>query len=194
MTQSPDNGADMPHKDLQSLYREQAEAEPDSGLDRIIRARAEQALESDQRRRPRPWIAGLATAGALVLAVGVIVQQAPQQAPPPSPQESASAPSAISEDAAPAARSALPRPAADAQLQSAPAPELTTERAFLSGLAETQAQAKAQAVLDIRALLADGQIEAARERVRALRESQPELELPEDLLEALEKTPRNRDE
>lgn len=192
MTQSPDNGADMPHKDLQSLYREQAEAEPDSGLDRIIRARAEQALESDQRRRPRPWIAGLATAGALVLAVGVIVQQAPQQAPPPSPQESAPAPSAISEDAAPAARSALPRPAADAQLQSAPAPELATERAFLSGLAETQAEA--QAVLDIRALLADGQIEAARERVRALRENHPELELPEDLLEALEKTPRNRDE
>lgn len=190
MTQSPDNDRDMRHKDLQSLYREQAEAEPDSGLDRIIRARAEQALESDQRRRPRPWIAGLATAGALVLAVGVIVQQAP----PPSPQESAPAPSAISEDAAPAARSALSRPAADAQLQSAPAPELATERAFLSGLAETQAQAKAQAVLDIRALLADGQIEAARERARALRENHPELELPEDLLEALEEAPQKRDE
>jgi hypothetical protein len=65
---------------LERLYRDQAPIEPPAGLDRMIRARAEQALEQDRRVRPLPWMGGVATAAVLVLAVAVVIQM-PEPAP-----------------------------------------------------------------------------------------------------------------
>jgi cytoskeletal protein RodZ len=59
---------------LDRLYQDQPPLEPPAGLDRMIRARAEQAVEKDQRPRTLPWMGGLATAAVLVLAVSVVIQ------------------------------------------------------------------------------------------------------------------------
>lgn len=74
------NTADAQKAKLDALYRNQEAIEPPSGLDRIIRARAEQALQDDSKARPLPWMGGLATAAVLVLAVAVVIQ-VPEPAP-----------------------------------------------------------------------------------------------------------------
>lgn len=59
---------------LDRLYQDQPPVEPPAGLDRMIRAQAEQAVDKDQRHRTLPWMGGLATAAVLVLAVTVVIQ------------------------------------------------------------------------------------------------------------------------
>lgn len=73
---------------LDRLYGDQSPIEPPAGLDRIIRAQAEQAVELDRRARPRPWMAGLATTAVAVMAVAVVLQTqlpGPTVAEPPPP-------------------------------------------------------------------------------------------------------------
>ncbi|MFP4275869.1 MAG: hypothetical protein ACLFQ2_00450 [Wenzhouxiangella sp.] len=173
MSKTP-KSADMDK--LQALYRQQAEAEPDSGLDRLIRARAEQALATSRRRGPAPWIAGLATAGALVLAIGIVVLQAPPPAPEIVHPERSAAP--LGEDSARALRSApmSAQPQADAA-RAAPA---GAESALMAELAETAPEAAADDLQEIRELLAAGQTEAARVRLEQLLENEPDLELPDE--------------
>ncbi len=173
-----------PGAELEAQYRAHGQAEPDAGLDRMIRARADQALARSRPRRPAPWIAGLASAGALVLAVGLIVQQTP-----PAPDMAPTAPPApgVSDDAAPALRSA-PRPArsaAEPQAGAARAPQAEAESAFMAELAETAPDAAARQLLEIRELIAAGELKAAREQLETLKNERPELEIPEDLARAL---------
>lgn len=175
--------ANQPESELEALYRAHGNAEPDSGLDRIIRARAEQALERSRKRRPAPWIAGLATAGALVLAIGIVVQQSPTPSSSPfTPMMEADAPAPmIHEEAVPAMRAA-PRSAehvSDRARASAPAAEITIDSAaFVVGLSEPPPGA---IITEIRALLADGQLDRAQALLQELLAREPTLELPDDL-------------
>jgi len=169
--------------ELQALYREQREAEPDGGLDRIIAARAEQALETSRRRRPAPWIAGLATAGALVLAIGVVIVQMP---PPPEMIQAEQSAAPVGEHSARALRSApMPAPA-QPQADVADTAPAAAKSAFTAELAETVPETAAQGLQDVRQLLAAGQQEAARARLEQLLENEPDLELPDELRRLLE--------
>lgn len=184
MTRHQNSAGNARPSELEALYRAHAEAEPDSGLDRIIRARAEQALEPAQQRRPGPWIAGLATVGALVLAVGIIVQQTP---PPSLPETTPSAPAAR-EHIAPEPRSAPRAARYDAPTQSSPAPteQVIAESALASGMADAQIDAASLRLAEIRQLLAAGETAAARERLKALQTDHPEFEIPDQVLKQLE--------
>jgi len=95
---------------LERLYRDQEPIEPPAGLDRMIRARAEQALEQGRRVRPLPWMGGLATAAVLVLAVTVVIQM-----PEPAPELPMSETTAV--------RSADPTPQRESMLQAPEAAE-----------------------------------------------------------------------
>lgn len=90
--------------ELERLYAAGREIEPAPGMDRIILARAEQAQATTRSHRPARWLGGLATAAALVLAVGVVLQQ--------SAFEGDSLPATLSEPA-PATGQASPAPAAE---------------------------------------------------------------------------------
>lgn len=90
---------DMPETErrrLEDLYRCAADAEPEAGIDRMIRARAHAATGASARhRRVLAWGGGLATAACLVVAVGIGLQldppgsALPEPASPP-PEESTS--------------------------------------------------------------------------------------------------------
>lgn len=76
---------------LETLYREAGDVEPDSGLDRIIRARAAEAAGSARSPRRIPWLGGLVTASVAIVAIAVVVQQTPPDGQPPgafAPEES----------------------------------------------------------------------------------------------------------
>lgn len=103
--------------DLAKRYAEHGQVEPSAGVDRMIRARAESANAGRSPRRPARWVGGLATAMALVLAVGVVVQQqgsGPEQLSLPSEsaiQRQSDSAGSMREEAAPEARrSAAPAP------------------------------------------------------------------------------------
>ena len=66
-----------PQTELDRLYSESGAAEPAAGLDRIILARADRALEDARRTPRRPLLAGLATASVAVVALAVVLQQTP---------------------------------------------------------------------------------------------------------------------
>ena len=63
--------------DLYTRHGEQDDIEPEAGLDRLIRARAEAAVEDSRSRRALPWIGGLATASVAIVAIAVVLQQSP---------------------------------------------------------------------------------------------------------------------
>lgn len=63
--------------ELDRLYSESGEVEPKAGLDRIVLARAEQALTEPRRRKRQPWLTGLATASVALVALAVVLQQSP---------------------------------------------------------------------------------------------------------------------
>ena len=65
---------------LEELYANQASIEPRSDLDRMIRARAEQAVRHEVRAKPIGWMSGFATAAVLVVVVAVVIQT-PQPEP-----------------------------------------------------------------------------------------------------------------
>lgn len=81
-SQRPDM-TESERKRLETLYRRAADAEPDPGIDRMIRARAA-AHPVSGHRRVLVWGGGLAAAACLVLAVGIGLQVGPPapQAPP----------------------------------------------------------------------------------------------------------------
>lgn len=63
---------------LEVLYREAGDVEPDAGLDRIVRARAEEAARTARSSSRLPWrLGGLVTASVAVLAIAVVLQQSP---------------------------------------------------------------------------------------------------------------------
>jgi len=59
---------------LVEQYRQHGQVEPPAELDRLIRARADQAARQPSRRRPLTWISGLATTAVLLLAVSVVLR------------------------------------------------------------------------------------------------------------------------
>lgn len=75
-------------EDLERLYRQAADAEPDGQVDEAVLARAREAASA---RRPRPWAhfgpwgVGIAAAASIVLAVG-LVYRIGLQPQPASPQ------------------------------------------------------------------------------------------------------------
>lgn len=76
---------------LESLYRKSGGVEPDAGLDRIIRARADQAVRAGRSSNRMPWLGGLATASVAIVAIAVVLQQAPPDGQAPeafAPEES----------------------------------------------------------------------------------------------------------
>lgn len=92
MTRSVHSSSSTDRDELKQRYADHGQVEPAAGLDRLIRARAEQAVADRSPRRPARWVGGLATAMALVLAIGVVVRQQPPQ------PESLSVPSDIASD------------------------------------------------------------------------------------------------
>jgi hypothetical protein len=68
---------------LDTLYREAGDVEPDAGLDRIIRARAEQAAHAGRSSSRFPWLGGLITASVAIVAIAVVLQQSPPREPMP---------------------------------------------------------------------------------------------------------------
>ena len=68
---------------LEALYRETGDVEPDAGLDRIIRVRADESSRSGRSSNRLPWLGGLVTASVAIVAVAVVLQQAPPGSPPP---------------------------------------------------------------------------------------------------------------
>jgi hypothetical protein len=79
MTRTRSSSGKPEQDELAQRYAEHGRVEPPAGLDRMIRARAEQAVAGRSPRRPARWVGGLATGMALVLAVVVVIQQqAPQ--------------------------------------------------------------------------------------------------------------------
>jgi len=95
---------------LEALYREAGEAEPDAGLDRIIRARADEAVRVGRSANRLPWLGGLVTASVAIVAIAVVLQQTP-------PAERSPAIQGLPETEAPAAFMA-PSVGADAALKS----------------------------------------------------------------------------
>lgn len=157
MTQARKPSPPASQNELEALYRAAAQAEPDDGLDRMIHARASQAVDRTRKRRPAPWIAGLATAGALVLAVGIALQE-PTHSPTPSALDSAEMDhlqvpeSAILMDqASPVDFAAGRDPDADASIE------------------------------EIRGLLQSGRLDRAESLLQDLMERKPMIELPDDL-------------
>ncbi|HMB39979.1 MAG TPA: hypothetical protein VKO85_12960 [Wenzhouxiangellaceae bacterium] len=69
---------------LEALYREAGDVEPDAGLDRIIRARADEAVRNGRSSNRLPWLGGLVTASVAVVAIAVVLQQTPPAGPVPS--------------------------------------------------------------------------------------------------------------
>jgi len=62
---------------LATLYRQAGDVEPDAGLDRIIRARASEAVLTRRSSNRLPWLGGLVTASVAIVAIAVVLQQAP---------------------------------------------------------------------------------------------------------------------
>lgn len=80
-----DKDRDAQDKRLATLYREAGDVEPDGGLDRIIRARADEAAGRQRSTNRLPWLGGLVTASVAIVAIAVVVQQTPPSQPSPEP-------------------------------------------------------------------------------------------------------------
>ena len=77
---------------LEALYSRAGDVEPDSGLDRIIRARADEATRGARSPGRIPWLGGLVTASVAVVAIALVLQQTPPGEPVPeslAPRDSA---------------------------------------------------------------------------------------------------------
>lgn len=194
---------------LDRMYREAGRLEPGAGLDRIVRARAEQALsEQRARSRPgtRPWVAGLATAAIAVVALLAVIQQVPSpDAAPPLPEPSAADAAGIA-DAAPQAPVSPPATmasdwsessASQASEQAArtaarerrirdEASRLSSVQVFGSRVMESSYQAATDELIEgLRALVADGRIDEARRRLEAIEKTGDDVQLPDDLAAVL---------
>jgi len=97
------NDRDKPTTELESMYRQHGDIEPDPGLDRMIRARADEAARRSPARRPAPWIGGLVTASVALIAIAVVLRQAPTGAPTSQDEVPRAAPRAAPAGAEPGA-------------------------------------------------------------------------------------------
>lgn len=182
---------------LESMYREHGDAGPSEGLDRIIRARAEHAARESAERKPRrriaPWVGGLATASVAIVAIAVVLRQSPPAGDLAGPDRAEPGAEAVQAPAAeaPPASSAPPvgRAArlatepdtaglAPAQGESAAGDSLRARRPAADDPAELLAA--------IRARLDDGDTEAARALLTALRSRHPGTAVPEDIAAAMD--------
>ncbi len=85
MTVRPNN---TNQAELENLYRQAGEVEPPAGLDRIVRARADEALSAAPRRQ-RPWLGGIVTVSVATLAIVLVtLQPLPRSPMPPMPEPS----------------------------------------------------------------------------------------------------------
>ena len=66
---------------LEALYSRAGDVEPDSGLDRIVRARADEAIGGARSPGQIPWLGGLVTASVAVVAIALVLQQTPPGKP-----------------------------------------------------------------------------------------------------------------
>ncbi len=190
------NDRDNPNTELEAMYRAGRDVEPDRGLDRRIRARAEQAARSRRKWRPPVWAGGLATASVMIAVVTVVLQQpdAPTASREAAPTviESAGEPSMEAEEFAapsppsPPARSAAePASEASAGADRQRAMPMADQQA-ISELHEAAEPEPAQALEAIREALAAGRTDSARELLKEFRARFPEHDLPEDLARQLE--------
>lgn len=164
MTHRPSQPDSNDGNDLAQRYAEHGRVEPPEGLDRMIRARAEQAVADRSPRRPARWVGGLATAMALVLAVVVVVRQ---EAPTP---ESLSIPSGRAFD-----RSAeAPEPISDFAADDSPPPAPASRQAAQR---EGGQRAERRAALDAAGRSTLGTADSAT----ASRFTAPDLELAESV-------------
>lgn len=196
MTHQPHN---PDAKELEALYRSGRDIEPEPGLDRIIRARAEQAARQGKPQRPARWLGGLATAAALVLAIGVALQQSPPEhaeleealqtsAPAPARRaERAEEPAPAlqremlsdragqseSDAAVTASRQRAPSPAASFRAEEAPALEVLAEPEPDAWLGR------------IERLIEHDHLHEAREQLDQFRNQFPETEIPQSINQAL---------
>lgn len=79
MTEHQNDNKDSPR--LEALYREAGDIEPDAGLERVIRARADEAVRLGRSASRRPWLGGLVTASVAIVAIAVVLQQTPPHEP-----------------------------------------------------------------------------------------------------------------
>lgn len=139
--------------ELERRYASGRDIEPEPGLDRIIRARAEQATKISRSHRPTRWLGGLATAAAVVLAIGVVLQQGVFESdalptefrqPAPTAERASPAPGAESPSSRPSldrseTRAVRSRPADSDQAATLGQHALGEAREPFSGLATTRA-------------------------------------------------------
>ncbi len=84
---NPTDKSNSPDRaELKALYERHSQIEPDAGLDRMIRARANEAVSQPAQSRSLPWMGGIAMAAVLVLVVGIFYQIEPPVAPPFQPE------------------------------------------------------------------------------------------------------------
>jgi hypothetical protein len=206
-------------RELESLYREAGDAEPSDGLDRIIRARADQAAERTRRRRFAPWIGGLATASVAIVAVTLAIRQTPLDplserlvpgepttADDTRPGESGgpstgNAPAARRQTApppaAPARSAALREGGADVDTEGGRSSEFAAEAPNTTAPSEPSSPDDAAAptatakemLAAIEAALARGETAQARAWARRLAERHPDHPLPEEVRSLLDAKP-----
>ncbi len=74
---------------LEALYSQAGDVEPEAGLDRIVRARAAEAVGGARSPGRIPWLSGLVTASVAVVAIVMVLQQVPPGEPVPVPESPA---------------------------------------------------------------------------------------------------------
>ncbi|MCA1778024.1 MAG: hypothetical protein LC637_01190 [Xanthomonadaceae bacterium] len=72
---------DRSRRELEALYREAGDIDPEAGLDRTIRARAAEASGKARTPRRLPWLGGLAAASVALVSIAVVLQQSPPGQP-----------------------------------------------------------------------------------------------------------------
>jgi len=204
------NATDNPNRELDELYREAGDVQPDPGIDRMIRARAEQAAERSQPRRTM-WLGGLATASVAAVVLALTLRQAPgpESATPQTPSPDADSEASFGDHSrrmeSRSARAAAPdidsefarlRPgeqadAIEAEPNDPPVdPDRTVAARARVGEADLEATQKEafspDALSDrLRRMIRAGQLDQARQLYREAAQLDPGLELPEDIGQAL---------
>lgn len=219
--------------ELETLYHKAGDVEPDGGLDRVIRARAEEASRKASKPGRLPWLGGLVTASVAIVAIAVVLQQSPPSQPAPeagaplersapeaymAPSMGAQSQQEVSADAdraraesheeeesafradrtqtrealQDAATETRPRPTAQPETEPAAPPAEADDSApdRLTGArlnaTDNAALKSGDALVEkLRELIEAGRMDDARRLRDEARDLDPELELPEDIEQAL---------
>jgi hypothetical protein len=187
--------------ELASLYNRHRDddIEPEAGLDRLIRARAEAATEAPRSNRSLPWVGGLATASLAIVALAVVLQQTPtdERHETDIATDALSRPAPASDEPSPKAASnrqarVVDRKRSGSGEQRFKSAERSLPESGAAAVEETTEAVRAEApaadaddperwIAIIRALIDRGEIETARRQVDQLRKTNPEFQLPEDI-------------